>query len=170
MFWVDFKPQESFSQWNTAVTSVNRMVSDFPGRFQQLPAGSRAGFCSFQPLRCRHKEPESASSYGTEQQMGPSDGVLSARPSDRSVGDVLAFLVPFAMLFLVQARSRPQGPGGEADDRPTLMLSEMNLQGVDVILGTLLGGLVPTMLAVRRLRGASLLASRCSWASTWKAA
>lgn len=159
MFWVDFKPQESFSQWNTAVTSVNRMVSDFPGRFQQLPAGSRAGFCSFQPLRCRHKEPESASSYGTEQQMGPSDGVLSARPSDRSVGDVLAFLVPFAMLFLVQA-----------DDRPTLMLSEMNLQGVDVILGTLLGGLVPTMLAVRRLRAASLLASRCSWASTWKAA
>ena len=36
----------------------------------------------------------------------------------------------------------------EADDRPTLMLTEMSLQGVDVILGCLLGGLLPTLLAV----------------------
>lgn len=105
------KPKEAFSQWNSAA------------------------FSSFLP-GAESKEPQTTQ-YGTETQFVPSDGVLSSRPDDRSVSNILAFLLTFVMLFLVQA-----------DDRSTMMLIQTGVEGADAIFGALVGILLPTMVAV----------------------
>ncbi|CAJ1424850.1 unnamed protein product [Effrenium voratum] len=107
------KPKESgFSEWNTAA-------------FGFLPA----------PLP-EQKEAKTTQ-YGTETQFVPSDGVLSSRPSDRSISTVLSLLLPLLLVFLMQA-----------DDRAIMLLVQTGIEGADAICGSLLGLLMPTMLSV----------------------
>lgn len=105
------KPKEAFSQWNSAA------------------------FSSFLPTT-EPKETPQSTQYGTEPQFVPSDGVLSSRPDDRTISDVLAFLVPLILLFLTQA-----------DDRVVTMLADTGLPGADAICGALLGLFFPVVIA-----------------------
>lgn len=105
------KPKEPFSQWNSAA------------------------FSTFMPAS-EAKEP-ATTQYGTETQFVPSDGVLSGRPDDRSVSNLLAFVLTFVIIFLAQA-----------DDRSVTALIQTGVQSADAICGALLGIFLPTLVAV----------------------
>mmetsp|Transcript_66320 Transcript_66320/g.105027 ORF Transcript_66320/g.105027 Transcript_66320/m.105027 type:complete len:297 (+) Transcript_66320:54-944(+) len=108
------KPKEPFSQWNSAAFSTFMPASE-----AKEPAGP------------------ATTQYGTETQFVPSDGVLSGRPDDRSVSNLLAFVLTFVIIFLAQA-----------DDRSITALIQTGVQSPDAICGALLGIFLPTVVAV----------------------
>lgn len=75
--------------------------------------------------------------YGTAEQYVPADGVLSNRPSDRTVSTVLAFLVPAVLVFLAEADNKA------IDDFPLT-----GLKGAGSNIGALLAFLTSNILAV----------------------
>ncbi|CAJ1424851.1 unnamed protein product [Effrenium voratum] len=131
------KPKESgFSEWNTAAFGFLPAPLPEPRPWNLERANWATVWEDFESMLLRQKEAKTTQ-YGTETQFVPSDGVLSSRPSDRSISTVLSLLLPLLLVFLMQA-----------DDRAIMLLVQTGIEGADAICGSLLGLLMPTMLSV----------------------
>lgn len=64
-----------------------------------------AAFSSFFMAQAQPSETP-ATQYGTAEKYVPADGVLSGRPSDRTVSTVLAFFVSVTLVFLAEADNK----------------------------------------------------------------
>lgn len=97
-----------------------------------------AAFSSFAFLSAQPQSQETPSTqYGAAENFKGADGLLSARPSDRTVSTVLSFALTVLIIFLAQA-----------DNKSTMFLIAAGMPNVSVIAGSLIGLLVAAMLAV----------------------
>jgi len=115
---------------------------------------NNAAFSSFAFLSAQPQSQETPSTqYGAAENFKAADGLLSARPSDRTVSTVLSFVLTVLIIFLAQA-----------DNKSTMFLIAAGMPNVSVICGSFMGLLMAAMLAVllgmfceRQLSGQRLL-------------
>lgn len=98
---------------------------------------NNAAFSSFSLTSSQTQSQEPSTQYGTTENFRAADGLLSARPNDRTVSTVLSFVMTVLIVFLAQA-----------DNKSTMFIVEAGVEHGMVVAGSLMGLLLASMMAV----------------------
>lgn len=138
-----FDAREAASLRLAAASAEQATKSSVVGDAEQAKADSTftgwntAAFSGFSLTSAQPQSQEPSTQYGTAENFRAADGLLSARPNDRTVSTVLSFVLTVLIIFLAQA-----------DNKSTMFIIDAGVEHGIVVAGSLMGLLFASMLAV----------------------